>query len=48
MVVGCIPPKELSITHKLGVLSDHDMPGSGQVLKSLPATPDGGNARFAV
>jgi YD repeat-containing protein len=39
---------DLSITHKSGLFVNNHIPGSSQILKSLPATPDGRNAWFAI
>jgi len=41
-------PKGLSITHKLGLIINNHGPGGSQILKSLPATPDGCYPWFAI
>lgn len=41
------PPLDLSITHKLGLFFNK-IPISGNILQSLPATPDNYDAGFAI
>ena len=40
--------KELSITHKFGLLFNNQRPRCGQVLKPLPAAPQNRDARFTI
>jgi signal transduction histidine kinase len=39
---------DLSITHKSCTLAENHVPGGRHILKSLPSTPDRGNAWFAI